>query len=493
MKKNLYIFLLILGACLLTAVVVSSFSSTREGLTAAPNKVRYVKVAFPSSKIEYIQLSQLAVYSNGVNVAAGKTTTSSAPYDAESSKDKAVDGNLAERNFPGMFCSMNTADAFWQVDLGQEYSVDSVVYYNRKDCCYDRSAGLLITLMDKNNAVVKTFTCVANDLVQTFQMPAAAAAAAAAATKTCAAGQVLNDMDTCITVTTTCLPGTTLQANKTDCCPTGYMYKPSSDGLTATCEKKQDYDQAYEEYKYQKYLREKKLHDDKDGSYGLSRRDGLYGNDDDEENYKDADYGFNYRSRYAESQKEGTSSYIAPGGNTVIVGGQRQRAVDDRRGDKRSSSPSSRGEVRGKSPDRMQTSYKASKCGDTAPKRDRRQECSRTTPSTRIKAAQSPYSDEPIHALGTEDQYMLKTQLVPPVCPTYPGSGVNGASAASSTTSTTGAPIQNQNGPIPPCPACERCPEPDFDCKKVPNYSRTGGNGRNLPQPVLADFSGFGM
>lgn len=489
MKKNLYIFLLILGACLLTAVVASTFSSTREGLTAAPNKVRYVKVSYPDGTAQCIQLSQLAVYSGNVNVAIGKTTTSSTPYSTESSKEKANDGTLEARNHPNIFHSKCSAGDFWQVDLGQEYSVDSVVYYNRQDCCYDKSAGLLITLMDKNNAVVKTFTCVANDMVQTFQMPAATATAATAATttaatatgatKTCPTGQFLNDMNTCITPTTTCLPGTTLQPNKTDCCPATHVYTPSTNGLTATCVKKLGYDEAYKEYEYQKYLREKKLYDD-DRRYRLSRRDGLYGNDDEDD--EDADYGSNYRSRYDEFQRKGTSSYVAPGGNTVIVGGRREQRREDSRRYKRSSS---RG-VRGKSPDRMCTPYKASKSGDTAPKRDRRQECSRTTPSTRIKAAQSPYSDEPIHALGTEDQYMLKTQLVPPVCPTYPGSGVNGASAASSTTSTTGA-------PIPPCPACERCPEPDFECKKVPNYSKGNGNGRNLPQPVLADFSGFGM
>ena len=42
-----------------------------------------------------------------------------------------------------------------------------------------------------------------------------------------------------------------------------------------------------------------------------------------------------------------------------------------------------------------------------------------------------------------------------------------------------------------PCPPCGRCPEPSFDCKKVPNYSST--NSEYLPIPVLTDFSQFGM
>jgi hypothetical protein len=45
--------------------------------------------------------------------------------------------------------------------------------------------------------------------------------------------------------------------------------------------------------------------------------------------------------------------------------------------------------------------------------------------------------------------------------------------------------------PPPPCPPCGRCPEPSFDCKKVPNYAST--NSEYLPSPVLSDFSQFGM
>ena len=42
-----------------------------------------------------------------------------------------------------------------------------------------------------------------------------------------------------------------------------------------------------------------------------------------------------------------------------------------------------------------------------------------------------------------------------------------------------------------PCPAPQRCPESNFDCKKVPNYEQ-GVTNAFLPRPVLADFSTFG-
>jgi hypothetical protein len=75
---------------------------------------------------------------------------------------------------------------------------------------------------------------------------------------------------------------------------------------------------------------------------------------------------------------------------------------------------------------------------------------------------------------GDEDMYILKSQIVPPVCPACP--------------TVSSCPRKE---PCPACPPCARCPEPSFECKKVPNYS--SNDDRYLPRPVLADFSQFGM
>ena len=75
---------------------------------------------------------------------------------------------------------------------------------------------------------------------------------------------------------------------------------------------------------------------------------------------------------------------------------------------------------------------------------------------------------------GQEDLYILKSQVVPPVCPACPTSSA--------------CPRQEK---CPPCPACARCPEPSFECKKVPNYNAIGND--SLPTPILNDFSSFGM
>jgi len=60
---------------------------------------------------------------------------------------------------------------------------------------------------------------------------------------------------------------------------------------------------------------------------------------------------------------------------------------------------------------------------------------------------------------GQENLYILKSEIVPPVCPACPA--VNCGSCANTKK-------------CPPCPPCARCPEPSFECKKVPNYNSVG-------------------
>ena len=74
---------------------------------------------------------------------------------------------------------------------------------------------------------------------------------------------------------------------------------------------------------------------------------------------------------------------------------------------------------------------------------------------------------------GQEHLYILKSQVVPPVCPMCPSASI----------------CATKGKPPPPCPACARCPEPSITCKAVPNYSAIANE--YLPTPVLADFSKF--
>jgi hypothetical protein len=80
---------------------------------------------------------------------------------------------------------------------------------------------------------------------------------------------------------------------------------------------------------------------------------------------------------------------------------------------------------------------------------------------------------------GQEDLYILKTQVVPPVCPVCPACKQISK-------------IDKEDGQCPPCPPCGRCNNiSPLTYKAVPNYSALDSSV--VPQPVLNDFSQFGM
>jgi len=90
-----------------------------------------------------------------------------------------------------------------------------------------------------------------------------------------------------------------------------------------------------------------------------------------------------------------------------------------------------------------------------------------------------------------KDLYALKTSIVTPKCP------VCREPIDYYLKSKYGNKKKKKNNyksaeQCPPCPACARCPEPSFECKKVPNYKSTSSEYM-LPVPVLNDFSSFGM
>jgi len=54
--------------------------------------------------------------------------------------------------------------------------------------------------------------------------------------------------------------------------------------------------------------------------------------------------------------------------------------------------------------------------------------------------------------------------------------------------------VQPAKESCPPCPPCARCPEPSFECKKVPKYRNLLINDKNqMVSPMVADYTTFGM
>jgi len=74
---------------------------------------------------------------------------------------------------------------------------------------------------------------------------------------------------------------------------------------------------------------------------------------------------------------------------------------------------------------------------------------------------------------GDEDLYILKSQIVPPVCPKCPD-----------------VKKCDTTKDCPACPAPQRCPEKPFECKMVPKWSDPRVSS-HLPRPRLNSFDSF--
>ena len=61
--------------------------------------------------------------------------------------ERALDGNT-DGNYGHNSCThtQNNGGAWWSVDLGQSYSIQEVVVWNRSDCCHDRLNGVEVTI-----------------------------------------------------------------------------------------------------------------------------------------------------------------------------------------------------------------------------------------------------------------------------------------------------------------------------------------------------------
>lgn len=136
------------------------------------NKVRYIKVFFDPPIDGTIQISQLAVYSKCINIAPNGTPSALNTYGFDTSANYPIDGTLEARAFPFIYQSYEPSNfGYWLLDLGQEFFVDKIVYYNRSDSNSDRANGMLIATYGKNfpnNSVPLKQFILNSDLIQTF-------------------------------------------------------------------------------------------------------------------------------------------------------------------------------------------------------------------------------------------------------------------------------------------------------------------------------------
>src|SRR5205814_7522659 len=94
---------------------------------------RYVRIELPGA-FRTLTLAEVEVYSNGKNVARqGKASQSSTAHGGVASR--AIDGNTSGTYNDGgqTHTKEGETNPWWQVDLGKDFPIESIVIYNRTD------------------------------------------------------------------------------------------------------------------------------------------------------------------------------------------------------------------------------------------------------------------------------------------------------------------------------------------------------------------------
>lgn len=174
-------WLLILLIVMLLAISLGTFyNRIIEGFDNPPvelnAKVRYV--TFHQGTSDYLVISQLAVYAADapdINIAPKGKASASNLYGPFFSAESAIDGTLAAKKFenvtsPTGYHSLNkNPDNYWKLDLGQDFNLSKIVYYNRNDGYNSRAIGTYITLENSVGQTVWTSQNItSSDLIQTW-------------------------------------------------------------------------------------------------------------------------------------------------------------------------------------------------------------------------------------------------------------------------------------------------------------------------------------
>ncbi len=116
---------------------------------------RFVRVELPG-KQRTLTLAEVEVYSAGRNIARqGKARQKNTAFGGEA--QRAIDGNKSGNYSDNgqTHTSENTADPWWEVDLGGEFPITAIVIYNRTDRALGkRLQGFTLKVLDKSRNVV---------------------------------------------------------------------------------------------------------------------------------------------------------------------------------------------------------------------------------------------------------------------------------------------------------------------------------------------------
>jgi len=139
--------------------VSATLGANCTNITSKTVPIRYIRITAGSDHIQISQLVVLAFVNNvQTNVATRGTATSgkgsnivNMGYDGTNVPSIAIDGTIASRAYPyGYHSPSNQSTEWWELDLGQEYLVSEIIYYNRAGCCQYRARGMKMTFGNNN-------------------------------------------------------------------------------------------------------------------------------------------------------------------------------------------------------------------------------------------------------------------------------------------------------------------------------------------------------
>jgi hypothetical protein len=113
---------------------------------------RYVRVQLSSTN--YLSLAEVQVFGTPLgppapDLAVSKTAAQSSNYSPSTSASLAVDGKTNGDFADGSVSSTNLdTNAWWEVDLGSAATVNSIVVWNRTDCCGNRLSDYWVFVSD---------------------------------------------------------------------------------------------------------------------------------------------------------------------------------------------------------------------------------------------------------------------------------------------------------------------------------------------------------
>jgi Concanavalin A-like lectin/glucanases superfamily/Secretion system C-terminal sorting domain len=137
---------------------------------------RYVRIQLPNTEV--LSLAEVQVFSGGVNVALNKATQQSSDKQANSGLSPlAVDGNTdgvyTDGSVTHTIEGYAQMEPWWQVDLGSSVAIDSVVIWNRTDCCGSKLKGFFLFVSDNSYSTNTLAGSIAQSGVSHYVQPLA--------------------------------------------------------------------------------------------------------------------------------------------------------------------------------------------------------------------------------------------------------------------------------------------------------------------------------